>query len=234
MRRKWLIPVIVIAVMTASVAAYAGNYYHADPSALTALVSDETVHVTETDYGWFFDGPSEGDAMVFYPGAKIETISYAPLLHLLAGQGMDVCLVEMPLRLAFLGMGKAGPVMDQYEYNHWYVGGHSLGGAMAAVYAAEHGEQLTGLILLAAYPTKELDDALLEISIYGSEDLVLNPDKMIAGKAYAPSDFCELVIEGGNHAQFGNYGYQKGDGIAAISCEEQQRITVDFIISNMK
>ena len=75
MRRKWLIPVIVIAVMTASVAAYAGNYYHADPSALTALVSDETVHVTETDYGWFFDGPSEGDAMVFYPGAKIETIS---------------------------------------------------------------------------------------------------------------------------------------------------------------
>ena len=105
---------------------------------------------------------------------------------------------------------------------------------MAAVYAAEHGEQLTGLILLAAYPTKELDDALLEISIYGSEDLVLNPDKMIAGKAYAPSDFCELVIEGGNHAQFGNYGYQKGDGIAAISCEEQQRITVDFIISNMK
>lgn len=234
MRRKWLIPVIVIVIMAASAAAYAGNYYRADPSALAALSSDETVRVTETDYGWFFDGPSEEDALVFYPGAKIETAAYAPFLHLLARQGMDVCLVEMPLRLAFLGIGKAGPVMDQYEYDHWYVGGHSLGGAMAAVYAAEHGEQLTGLILLAAYPTKELDDALLEISIYGSEDLVLNPDKMIAGKAYAPSAFCELVIEGGNHAQFGNYGYQKGDGIAAISCGEQQRITVDFIISNMK
>ncbi len=105
---------------------------------------------------------------------------------------------------------------------------------MAANYAASHGDQLTGLILLAAYPTKPLDKALLEISIYGSEDGVLNMGKIEAGKAYAPEDYREYVIAGGNHAQFGNYGEQRGDGSAAISSEEQQQIVVRFIIQNKR
>ena len=226
----WIIPVLIIILLGLSFLIYLGNYYHADATALAALKSDDTVLVASTSYGWFFDGPSVDNALVFYPGAKVEETAYAPLLHELARQGMDVCLVKMPLRFAFFGMDRATAAMSMYKYEHWYVGGHSLGGAIAANYAAGHGDQLSGLILLAAYPTKELDDALLEISIYGAEDHVLNMKKIEEGRVLAPAEYYEYEIEGGNHAQFGNYGVQRGDGTAAITSLEQQQLTVDFIM----
>ncbi len=104
---------------------------------------------------------------------------------------------------------------------------------MAASYAHNHGEQLTGVILFATYPTKKLDDHLTEVNLYGSEDGVLNMDKIAAGKAYAPEAFFERVIEGGNHAQFGNYGKQKGDGAAVISAQNQQGQAVQFILDSV-
>jgi len=229
---KWLIPIMVVFILIIIFLVYTMNYYHADATAQDALVSDDTVHVTQTSYGWLFDGPSEQNALIFYPGAKVEETAYAPLLHLLAREGMDVCLVRMPFHLAIFGANNADLVMAQHDYEHWYIGGHSLGGAMAASYAAGHGDRLNGLILLAAYPTKPLNKALLEISIYGSEDGVLNMEKIEAGKAYAPEDYREYVIAGGNHAQFGNYGEQRGDGPAAVSGEEQQEMTVRYIIQN--
>ena len=235
MRNKWklLIPVFILAALAGAFLLYAGSYYHADASALAALASDEGVSVTSTDYGWLFDGPSETDALIFYPGAKVEEAAYAPLLHRLAAQGMDVCLVRMPYRLAFFGISKASVLMDQYDYPHWYIGGHSLGGAMAARYAAGHADRLTGVILLAAYPTKALDSTLSVVTLYGSEDGVLNRSKLEAGRGYLPESARETVIEGGNHAQFGNYGPQAGDGQAAISGLEQQRLTVEEILQNV-
>lgn len=231
MKKKW-IPVIVIAILATAFLIYTGVYYHAGESAKAALESDRIVTVSQTDYGWFFDGPSENNAFIFYPGAKVEETAYAPLMHMLAAEGMDVCLVKMPFRLAFFGMNKASDLMEMYDYENWYIGGHSLGGAMAANYAADHGDSMTGLILFAAYPTKKLADSLLEISIYGSEDGVLNMEKVEAGKAYAPDEYLEYVIPGGNHAQFGDYGEQRGDGEAYISGEEQQSLAVDYIIQN--
>lgn len=231
-KKRIISGLVIILILLAGFLIYAGIYYHADTTALAALQSDDTVSVTSASYGWFFDGPSADNALVFYPGAKVEETAYAPLLHELARQGMDVCLVKMPLRFAFFGANKADTVMKLYEYEHWYIGGHSLGGAIAADYAAGHSDQLTGLILLAAYPTKELDDKLLEISIYGSEDQVLNMEKVRAGREFAPSDFFEYEIKGGNHAQFGNYGTQKGDGTADITSREQQQMTIDFIMQH--
>lgn len=227
----WIIPILAIAVLMIAFLIYAEIYYQADQTALDALKSDAAVTVTETDYGWFFDGPSDSDALVFYPGGKVEETAYAPLLHSLADKGMDVCLVRMPFRLAVFGANKADGVMEQYSYENWYIGGHSLGGAMAANYAADHSDQLKGLIMFAAYPTKELNN-LQVLSIYGSEDGVLNREKYADGKTFFPEQTAEYVIEGGNHAQFGNYGEQSGDGTAAISAEKQQELTVDYIIKN--
>ena len=226
----WLIFACIIALSAAAFLLYTGQYYHADSSALTMLESDEKVSVTQADYGWFFDGPSEEEALIFYPGAKVEETAYAPLMHRIAEQGMDVCLVKMPFRLAFFGTDKAERVMEIYDYERWYIGGHSLGGAMAAVYAAEHSSQLTGVVLLAAYPTKPLDDHLRAVSIYGSCDGVLNMSRLSDGEQYMPKRREQYVIEGGNHAQFGNYGKQSGDGDATISAEEQQRKTVEAIL----
>ena len=168
----WIIPVIVLSVLFGCFFIYVENYYHADPSALIALESDETVSITKTDFGWLFDGPSESDALIFYPGAKVEETAYAPLLRLLAEEGTDVLLVKMPFRLAVFGADKANALLSEFGYARWYIGGHSLGGAMAANYAAEHPGQINGLFLLASYPTKRIDDAVTAISVYRN-----NPDR---------------------------------------------------------
>ncbi len=229
---KWIIPLAVLFVIAAAFFIYVSIYYHADGEALAALGSTETVTVAETDYGWFFDGPGETDVLIFYPGAKVEASAYAPLLHELAAAGMDACLVKMPFNLAIFGIGKAEKVMAGYDYANWYVGGHSLGGAMAARFAADHTERLKGVILFAAYTTKTLKEPLKVLSIYGSEDGVLNRDKVAAGRDLVCGEYTELVIEGGNHAQFGSYGEQAGDGEAAIGPAEQRTRTVEFIIEN--
>lgn len=236
MRKRWklLLPALLLLLLAAGFLIYASVYYHADETALAALESEGAVRVSRTDYGWFFDGPSERDALIFYPGAKVEAAAYAPLLRELAGSGMDVLLAEMPLRFAVFGMNKADGLLSRYDYDAWYVGGHSLGGAVAANYAAAHPERLRGVILFAAYPTKELDDSLLLLSVYGSEDGVLRPDRVEAGRAFAPKDYCECVIEGGNHAQFGSYGPQSGDGEAQISPAEQWRQTVEAILAHRR
>ena len=233
-RLRWMIPLMAAVVLAAALLMYIGGYYRADGTALAALVPDGTVDVSRTDYGWFFDGPSTTDALVFYPGGMVEETAYAPLLRLLAREGMDVCLVSMPLHLAVFGVNRASAVMARYAYDHWYVGGHSLGGAMAAAYAARHGRGLTGLILLAAYPTRTLDASLITISVTGTEDRVLDRAKAEAGKAFVTGELCDYALPGGNHAQYGNYGDQRGDGAAAIGRDEQQRLTVEHIIRSKR
>ena len=227
---RWIIPLGLVLLLAAGFFIYVGVYYHGDETARAALESDEQVSVQMTDYGWFFDGPSDSDALIFYPGAKVEAEAYAPMLRRLAAEGMDVCLVEMPFRLAVFGMNKADGVISGLPHRNVYIGGHSMGGAVAANYAAAHGEDLEGVILFAAYPTKEMDDRLLLLSIYGSEDGVLKMEKIEEGRNFAPEDYLEFSIAGGNHAQFGNYGAQSGDGRALISREEQQRTAVEYII----
>ena len=225
----WLIPAIAAAALVCAFLLYAEIYYHADETALAALATDDEVSVTRTGYGWRFDGPADGNALIFYPGAKVEETAYAPLLRRIAGQGMDVCLVKMPFRLAIFGVNRAEAAMAAHDYDRWYIGGHSLGGAMVASYAAKHPDRLSGVILFAAYPTEALDDRLGLLSVYGSEDGVLNRKRLSEGGRFAPEDARICVIEGGNHAGFGSYGEQRGDGAAIISPEEQQRRTAELI-----
>ena len=237
MKKAIIAATVVFAVLAVSFGVYVSDYYRADESVKAFLVSDEKVRVEETDYGWFLDGPSEENAMVFYPGGKVDEKAYIPLLHRFAEEGMDVCLVKMPFRLAVLGISRALDVMTQYDYENWYIGGHSLGGAMSAVYAADHGDELRGTVLLAAYATKKLNDDLVEIVLYGSEDGVLNKDKTEEGRQFAPGPeghYLESVIEGGNHAQFGSYGRQKGDGEARITDTEQQEETVRLVMEAVR
>ncbi len=231
-KKIWLSLILVLLLLAGGVFLYVQQYYHAEESARSALVSDEIVTVARTENGWLFDGPSQRDALIFYPGGKVEETAYAPLLHLLAREGMDAFLVKMPFRLAVFGADRANALIDQYEYENWYIGGHSLGGAMAANYAAGHAEQLAGVILLAAYPTKRIEKDMMGITIYGSEDGILNPDKLKKGDQYMPEHSVKYVIEGGNHAQFGNYGKQKGDGEASVSDVKQQQETVEIILQN--
>ncbi len=233
-KRALLSVLIVLVLLAFGAILYISIHYKAESSALSALESDESVTVAQTEYGWLFDGPGTDDALVFYPGGKVDAEAYAPLLHRLAGEGLDVCLVKMPLRFAFFGMNKAETVMARHTYRNWYIGGHSLGGAIAALWAADNADTLSGLILLAAYPTKPLDKDLTCVLLYGSEDKVVNREKIVQGRDLAPDDYTEYVIPGGNHAQFGNYGEQNGDGEASISWEKQQEETVRVIMEHIE
>ena len=219
----WL---MVPAALILAAVIYVNDYYRA----VDVAMESEGARVYQTGYGWRFDGPSEDAALIFYPGAKVEATAYAPLMQKLAAAGLDTCLVKMPLRLAILDIGAADRVMAAHDYPHWFIGGHSLGGAMAAGYAAKCPDRLDGLVLLAAYPTKPLPDLLKVVTIYGSEDDVLNMKNLEKGRQYLPADAMEHVIHGGNHAGFGNYGPQKGDGVPRISSEQQQEETVRIIM----
>ena len=229
-KKKIALAAILVLLLAAGCFWYINDYYKSDVVMQQYFQDDSIVEMEETDYGLYMDGPRDESALIFYPGAKVEYTAYVPLLCQLAEKGVDVCLIKMPCNLAFLGQNKAEDVMKKYEYEKWYLGGHSLGGAMAAYYAANHLDDLEGLILLAAYSTKDLqEDDFSVISLYGSEDGVLNMDKIEDGRAYMPENYTEICIEGGNHAQFGNYGMQKGDGTAFISRQEQQDQTIEAV-----
>ena len=231
---------IIIAILVAVIAAlgiamgiYANDYYRA-VDVDEYITSNDTVTVSQIDEGYFFDGPGEDKALIFYPGAKVEETAYAPLMKSLATQGVDCFLIKMPMKLAILGANKADNILAKYDYESYYLAGHSLGGAMAANYATEHLNDYAGLFLLAAYPTKDLTAAHFPVVfIYGDNDKVLNREKLETGFTLGPSDYKKVEIAGGNHAQFGAYGAQDGDDTATITPEEQWKITVDTILENL-
>lgn len=232
-RRKWIVLLFLVLLPVLGAGVYISDYYHADQTALEALVPDEVTEITETDFGWCFDGPGNDTAMIFYPGGKVEETAYAPLLHELASAGTDVFLVKMPARLAVFSIDKAGSIMDRYDYRHWYIGGHSLGGASAAYFAEKNASRLDGLILLASYSAKKLDDDLDVLLVFGSADGVLNMQKYRENRKNVSADAEEYIIEGGNHCQFGSYGFQSGDGMASIPAAEQVHETVSSITEFM-
>lgn len=235
MKKKILIIIFaLLAVLIGFCIWYVNDYYHVrDRDA--ALANTDIVTVSATDLGYSFDGPGEDNALIFYPGAKVEDLAYADLLKRIAAEGVDCYLVHMPCNLAFFGINKANDIIDAYSYEHWYLAGHSLGGAMAASYAANNNDKLDGLIFLAAYSTNDLTDSDLKIlSIYGSEDKVVKMEKIEQGRELMPSDYEEVQIDGGNHAGFGDYGEQSGDGTATISGEKQRSQTVTKIIEMIR
>ena len=226
---KFIIPIIIVIALICSGAVYVNDYYCADSVAVEALESDGSVAVIQESFGWYFDGPSNENALIFYPGGKVEETAYAPLLHSIAAEGVDVFLVRMPARLAFFGIDKAKDIIAGFNYSRWYIGGHSLGGVAASCAAAK--ADFDGLILLASYSTKDLPDDLDTLLVYGSLDGVLNFSNYKKNKSCLPAGYTEYVIDGGNHSGFGSYGKQKNDGEAKITPAEQTKQTAEIILN---
>ena len=212
---------------------YLRGYYPAGEAALTALEPDAEVTVLADGNTTAFV-PKNGAELgfVFYPGGKVEHTAYAPLLRQLAEKGVLCVLVEMPFRLAVLDQNAAKEIPGQYpEVTEWYIGGHSLGGSMAAACAAEHTELFDGLVLLAAYSTEDLRETGLRVlSAYGSEDGVLDLENYEEYRRNLPESVSETVIDGGNHACFGSYGPQDGDGTPRITAEQQMKETAELLV----
>lgn len=222
----------VTAEAVAACAVYVNIYYKADETALKYLKGEEgLVSVSDTPEGYLFDGPGTSQALIFYPGGKVESEAYSPLLCRIAERGVDCILVDMPLRLAFLDMNAADRVIERHEYSSYAIAGHSLGGVAAANYASSNEDKLDALILLAAYSVDPISQNLDCLSVYGSSDQVLNMSKLHTCAVNLPDDTVTLNIKGGNHCQFGSYGFQSGDGEAAVSENEQWDRTAEAVVS---
>jgi hypothetical protein len=168
---------------------------------------------------------------VFYPGGKVEYTAYEPLMMNLASNGVLCILIEMPFNLAVLDVNAANGICELYpDIEKWYIGGHSLGGSMAASYISKHTEDFVGIVLLGSYSTADLSDGSVRaLSIFGSEDNVMNREKYDKYKINLPPDLNEIEIDGGCHAYFGMYGKQDGDGVPTLRAEEQIEITAEYI-----
>lgn len=231
--RKAAIAIAALAAMiTLAFLAYVGDYYRAGNAARAALAGSDNVEVVALDDGSVAFVPGEASCgLVFYPGGKVEPEAYAPLMLECAERGVLCVLLEPTFNLAILDRGAADGVVGQFPgVENWLVGGHSLGGVVASSYLAGHAEEFEGLVLLAAYPTADLSDSSEQVlSLVGSNDRVLDREAYESARKLLPAGTREVVIDGGNHAQFGDYGAQDGDGTAAISPQEQTELAADAI-----
>lgn len=215
---------------------YLADYYRAEPRVAAEMA---TLHKESRLFGEDGDTlvfPAQNDALgstalIFYPGGKVEYTAYVPLGHQLAQRGITCFLVRMPGNLAIADIDRADDIIASHpEIDTWYIGGHSLGGAAAAMYLKEHPSACTGLVLLAAYATDDLSQSGIDVlSVYGTEDGVLDRETYADCLNHLPAGYREQVIEGGCHAGFGCYGAQEGDGQPSITGDAQQTITADAI-----
>lgn len=235
MKKKIVFAIIIVLIVSlvGGTVYYINDYYKADEVAVSLITAPKTdVTITEENGVFTFKPQNATKGIIFYPGGKVQAESYAPLMQTLAEKGVLSVLVTMPGNLAVLDMNAADGLQEKYpEIQSWYMSGHSLGGSMASSFIAENSKDFDGIILLASYSTADLSETELDVlSIYGTNDGVLNMEKYEECKSNLPEDFKEIVITGGCHAYFGSYGEQEGDKKATITREEQIEITVNEIL----
>jgi len=223
----WLLVALAAVILLAVLAftLWASDAAQPQAAALASLVSDGQVEVTQDPWITFTPAEPKPTGLILYPGGRVDPRAYAATARAFAEAGYLTVIVPMPLNLAVFAPGRALEVMQANpQVERWVVGGHSLGGAMAANFAAQHPDRTDGLVLWAAYPAggDDLSDSgLPAASISGSLDGLADPATILASRSLLPSDTAFVEIAGGNHAQFGDYGPQAGDNPATISANEQ-------------
>ena len=225
-RRFLKIFILVLAILTVLPFSTYLISYQPKPNAILAY---EDAVEFDQHYGFIQEDATVG--VIYYPGGLVHPKAYAKFAKTLAMTSRYSVFVTSPwFNLAITQINLADKVIRQYpEIDTWFIGGHSLGGTSAAFYTFQHLEKITGLFLLASYTTEQADFSstnLAVISMVGSNDLVLNQTTYLDHQQYLPTNHVEVIIEGGNHSQFADYGPQRGDGEATINGVEQEALVV--------
>jgi len=197
--------------------------------ALAAMQSDAEVTVSEypTQIVMAPTGSTSRTGVFFQPGAKVDARAYAAILRPLAEAGHIVVIPKQPLGIAFLSILTFDATRAAYpDVTDWVVGGHSLGGTVAAIQADSADDDPTapvvGLLLYASYPASDMSSSLTArvLSISASNDGLATPDKIAASRDTLPAGSQFIVIDGAVHSFFGDYGPQPGDGTPAVSHDD--------------
>ncbi len=228
--------ILILSLLLASTACicavYLLDFYKANDQAIAEFKIAQDIKEYQLKKGvMIFEPQNATSGMIFYPGGKVEYTAYIPLMRACAERGILCIIVKMPFNLAVLNINAADGFLEKYpEIESWYIGGHSLGGAMAASYLDKNATNFDGIIFLGAYSTVDISDEKIEaLSVYGSEDGVMDREKYEQSRENLPSNFEERIIEGGSHAYFGMYGHQDGDGTPSITNEEQILFTANIV-----
>ncbi len=208
--------------------------YPARDAALEAMQTTKIVAVTQEEWIEFKPMLETETGMIFYPGGLVDPAAYAPVLARIAEEGFLVVITPMPLNLAIFNSGAAGAVIETYpEIETWLLAGHSLGGAAAGIYAANNPEKIDGLTLWDSFPPDSSDlsaSSLPALSIYGTTDGVPNTDNFDSKRPLLPDGTQFAAIEGASHAQFGDYGPQKGDVEPTLSLSDQHQRIAELML----
>jgi hypothetical protein len=233
--RRWIWVVSIPILALAGFLLWAFTPNSALPESSLALQSNGLVEVNSEK--WFEFIPTGEDfqvGLILYPGGRVDPRAYAPVARSIAERGFVVVVIPAPLNLAVFAPDAAQEVIDAYQEDIlWAVGGHSLGGAMAARFASRHAGVVDGLVLWAAYPASSdalRASSLRVVSIYGTRDGLASVRQIEESRPLLPTDTRWVPIEGGNHAQFGSYGRQAGDNAATIDPESQQAQIIDATV----
>ena len=234
-RRILLISIILFVAAIVGFTVWAYTPLGPTETAVESLLDSETVSIIQGKRIIFYPSEPTDTGIIIYQGGHVDPRSYSVLAHRLAESGYTVFIPKMLFNLAVFDKNAALGIIDENpEIEKWVLIGHSLGGAMAASLVYDEPDDFHGLVLLAAYPPENNDLSSYDIkvtTIYGSNDEVATPSKIEESFDLLPAESRKILIEGGNHAQFGYYGKQNGDGAATITPEEQLRIVLDEILN---
>ena len=172
---------------------------------------------------------------IMYPGAKVPKEAYSYLTRSVAEAGYPAVLIDVPLGYAIFNPNAASrPVAALPNVKRWVLAGHSLGGVAAALYAKKHQNIVAGIVFLGSYPPgggSLASTKIQALSVAGQNDMLATKEKIEKAAPLLPESTKYISIPGGNHAQFGDYGPQRGDGAAEIPSGDQQRLVVDSVLA---
>lgn len=240
----WLLGLLVVAASLG--VGYLGTPFTATDEDISAVQADPAVSVSSLGDGYVLaptedatapDGAASSTAMVFYPGARVHPNAYLPVLApVVAETGVTIYVPKPPLSLAVFDSNMAGPIIESEPgLEQWYVGGHSLGGAMACRFAHRNPDRVSGLVLFGSYCDRDLSGTDLRVlTVQGSADTVIDQETADRNRANLPENqTLAVTVQGMNHTQFGAYSGQRGDGPASISYDqahaELQRTLVEYL-----
>jgi len=240
-RRNWRRIAVVVLAIVLSLAGvfvwYFSNPHHVRDDQFERATERPDVNVSEAHGGYVIE-PTDAPAnesevgLVFYPGGRVHPDAYVPSLAGVAARGnVTVFVPKLTLNLAVLDRNRAADVMDANpEIDRWYVGGHSLGGAMACRYANEAPGTVEGVVLFASYCDRNLSSTDLDVlSVTGAEDTVFDRDTYENRRDNLPSDAVHVELDGVNHSQFGGYVGQRGGQPSGTSFETAHERLADVV-----
>ena len=195
----------------------------------------ELSNVIEDDHRISFHSNSPSHVeFIFLPGGFVDPIAYAPMARALSDRGLTVHIIKMPWRLSKLGYNKISDLFDFEDSGSTFIlGGHSQGGKMAAQYVHENPSKVDGLILLGTSHPRDFDISYSQVptmKLYAEHDGLSSVREVMGNSTKLPKKTELVLIEGGNHSQFGNLGNLLGDDAATISREDQQELVIHHIM----